>query len=82
VLLVTDVKTEHNFGDRGYLGFEHVTLVPMQQKLIAKEMLSEEEKKWIDAYHEKCWEKVGSIMADSDGKAWLYRETRPLFSTQ
>jgi len=80
VLLVQEVKTAHNFGDRGYLGFEHVTVVPMQQKLIVKEMLSEDEKRWIDAYHAKCWELVSRIMPEGDGKAWLYKETRPMFA--
>lgn len=26
IILVKEAKTPHNFGDKGYLGFEHVTL--------------------------------------------------------
>jgi len=27
IVLVREVKTPNNFGDKGYLGFEHVTLL-------------------------------------------------------
>src|SRR4051794_11168177 len=43
VLLVRQVKTPNNFGDRDYLGFEHITLVPIQAKLIDTTLLSPSE---------------------------------------
>jgi Xaa-Pro aminopeptidase len=30
VVVVREVKTPNNFGDKGYLGFEHVTMSPSQ----------------------------------------------------
>ncbi|KAJ3343645.1 hypothetical protein HDU93_007526 [Gonapodya sp. JEL0774] len=43
VLLVRDAGTPNNFGDRGYLGFEHVTMVPIQTKLMDAALLNAEE---------------------------------------
>ena len=79
MLVVKQAQTPHNFGDRGYLGFEHVTLVPMGLKLIDRELLSPAEKQWVNAYHAECLEKIGPLVAsDPDATAWLKRETTPI----
>ncbi|KAI8141912.1 peptidase M24, structural domain-containing protein [Fennellomyces sp. T-0311] len=79
VLVVKQAQTPHNFGDRGYLGFEHVTLVPIGLKLIDTELLSPAEKKWVNDYHAECLEKIGPLVAsDADATAWLERETSPI----
>lgn len=78
-LLVRDAKTPNNFGDRGYLGFEHVTLVPMGLKLIDSSLLSADEKKWVNDYHAECLQKIGPLVAsDPDATAWLKKETTPI----
>ncbi|TPX61278.1 hypothetical protein PhCBS80983_g01204 [Powellomyces hirtus] len=69
VLLIREVETPHNFGERGYLGFEHVTLVPMQAALINVELLTPEEHQWLNTYHAKCWEKVSPLLKEG-GDAW------------
>ncbi|CDH55410.1 creatinase aminopeptidase [Lichtheimia corymbifera JMRC:FSU:9682] len=79
VLIVRKADTPHNFGDRGYLGFEHVTLVPIGLNLIDKELLSPDEKKWVNDYHAECLAKIGPLVAsDPDAVAWLKRETTPI----
>jgi len=79
VLLIQEVETPNNFGDRGYLGFEHATLVPIGHNLIETELLSPSEKKWVDDYHLECLAKVGPLLAaGSTGLEWLERETRPI----
>ncbi|KAI9289036.1 peptidase M24, structural domain-containing protein [Umbelopsis sp. AD052] len=76
VLLVRKADTPHNFGSRGYLGFEHVTLVPIGNKLIDQNLLSPEEKQWVNEYHVECLEKVGALLPkDSPGYKWLAKET-------
>lgn len=76
VLLVRKADTPHNFGGRGYLGFEHVTLVPIGNKLIDQGLLSPEEKQWVNEYHVECLEKVGALLPkDSPGYKWLAKET-------
>ncbi|KAG0333430.1 hypothetical protein BG000_009159, partial [Podila horticola] len=75
VMLVRKADTLHNFGGRGYYGFEHVTLVPMQIKLIERSLLTHLEIEWINAYHAECLEKVSPFLAkDSPGLKWLQRE--------
>ncbi|KAG0271524.1 hypothetical protein BGZ95_000656 [Linnemannia exigua] len=75
VMLVRKVDTLHNFGGRGYYGFEHVTLVPMQIKLIERSLLTHLEVEWLNAYHAECLEKVSPFLAkDSPGLKWLQRE--------
>ncbi|KAI7882418.1 Creatinase/aminopeptidase [Lichtheimia hyalospora FSU 10163] len=79
VLIVRKADTPNNFGDRGYLGFEHVTLVPIGLNLIDKELLSPDEKKWVNEYHAECLAKIGPLVAsDPDAVAWLKRETTPI----
>ncbi|KAI9490758.1 peptidase M24, structural domain-containing protein [Zychaea mexicana] len=78
-LIVRQAQTQHNFGERGYLGFEHVTLVPMGLNLIDVDLLSPAEKKWVNDYHAECLQKIGPLVAnDPDAVAWLKRETTPI----
>jgi Xaa-Pro aminopeptidase len=38
---------------KGFLGFEPLTLVPLEEKLIENTLLTEKEKKWVTAYQKK-----------------------------
>jgi len=76
VLLVRDANPPNNFGDRGYLEFEHVTLVPIQAKLIEKSLLEPSELEWVNKYNKECLEKVGPLLKEgSKALQWLQRET-------
>lgn len=78
VLLVREVNPPNNFGDRGYLGFEHITFVPIQTKLIDASLLNPTEHKWINDFNAECLQKVGPLLKpDSPGYRWLKRETKP-----
>lgn len=79
VLVVKEIETKHKFGERPYLGFENVTMVPMCRKLIDKSLLTENEVKWLDSYHEEVLAKTQSLLQD-DAVAlrWLQRECKPL----
>ncbi|RUS34439.1 peptidase M24, structural domain-containing protein [Jimgerdemannia flammicorona] len=79
VLLVKDVQLRNNFGDRGYLGFEHVTLVPIGLNLIDVHLLSREEREWVNTYHAECLSKVGPLLEEGSlALEWLRRETQPI----
>ncbi|GAA5809696.1 hypothetical protein MFLAVUS_003109 [Mucor flavus] len=79
VLVIRKMDTAHNFGDRDYLGFEHVTIAPIGMNLIDQTVLSPAEKKWINDYHSECVEKLTPLIAnDQNAIAWLTKETRPL----
>lgn len=79
VVLVKEVDTPHNFGNRGYLGFERITFVPIQTKLVDVSLLDPIEHKWINDYNAECFKKVSPFLKpDSLGFRWLERETAAL----
>lgn len=79
IIMVKEVTTTHKFGDKPYLGFEHVTMVPMCRKLIDVSLLSGEEKEFINAFHVEVEKKTKSFFDGDDlTLKWLHRETRPL----
>ncbi|EME43300.1 hypothetical protein DOTSEDRAFT_72641 [Dothistroma septosporum NZE10] len=75
VIMVKQVKTKHNFGDKPYYGFEHVTMVPMCRKLIDMNLLSEKERHWLTDYHNEVLEKTLPFFEkDELSRKWLERE--------
>jgi len=79
IVLVREVKTPNNFGDKGFLGFENVTVCPIQTKLIDVTLLSEAEKVWLNKYHAETWEKVSPLLVNEHrALEWLKRECTPL----
>ncbi|KAK0541404.1 hypothetical protein OC835_000195 [Tilletia horrida] len=57
--IVKKVDTPNNFGNKGYLGFEHITVSPIQVKLIDVELLDDVEREWVRNYHAEVLDKVG-----------------------
>ncbi|CAO3695992.1 unnamed protein product [Rhizopus stolonifer] len=79
VIIVKEADTPNNFGGRGYLGFEHVTIAPIGLNLIDIDLLSPSEKKWVNDYHQECLAKLGPMIAhDELATAWLKKETTPI----
>jgi Xaa-Pro aminopeptidase len=63
------------------LGFEHVTWVPFDRRLIDVSLLTATERAWVDQYHEDVRDKLmPAIKALDDTKplAWLMENTAPL----
>jgi len=52
--LVVTVKSK----DEGFLEFKTITLFPIDQTLIDNDMLSDNEKQWLDSYHDKVYAKL------------------------
>jgi Xaa-Pro aminopeptidase len=46
-LAVRRVKTKREFGGDIWFGFERLTVVPIQTKMVKETMLSKEEKAWL-----------------------------------
>ncbi|PGH18257.1 hypothetical protein AJ79_00596 [Helicocarpus griseus UAMH5409] len=79
VIVAREVETTYSFGEKPWLGFEHVTMTPLCQKLIDPGLLSAAEKKWVNDYHSEVWEKTsGFFEKDELTKNWLKRETQPI----
>ncbi|ACL59313.1 aminopeptidase P family protein [Methylobacterium nodulans] len=67
-------------GERPMLGFETLTLAPIDRTLIAAELLTPAEAAWVDAYHARVREALSRLL-DPETRAWLEAATQPLAST-
>lgn len=63
---------EGMFGD--YLKFETITLCPICKKGILKELLTEDESKWLNEYHRTVYEKLSPNLNDEE-VVWLREAT-------
>lgn len=78
---VKSTSTQHNFGGKGYLTFEPITVVPIQTRMINASLLTEKEIQWLNDYHDKVRSIVGNEL-QRQGKMdiyhWLLQATEPL----
>lgn len=65
-------------GEREMLGFETLTLAPIDRRLIVVEMLTAQERAAMDAYHARVLEVVGPRIEQADVRAWLEAACAPL----
>ncbi|KAI8073816.1 peptidase M24, structural domain-containing protein [Gongronella butleri] len=78
VLCVKKAATAYEF-DTSYLGFDHLTFVPLGQRLMATELLQPHEVQWINTYHEQCREWLEPLLkSDRRALQWLEEETRQI----
>jgi len=76
VAIVVPRDTEEHFGDKPFLGFEPVTMVPYCRKLIVPELFTPEERAWINKYYTDMYEKLEPFFREDALTAeWLRRET-------
>eukprot|EP01118_Nematostelium_gracile_P006879 TRINITY_DN2223_c0_g1_i1.p1 TRINITY_DN2223_c0_g1~~TRINITY_DN2223_c0_g1_i1.p1 ORF type:complete len:293 (-),score=57.07 TRINITY_DN2223_c0_g1_i1:25-903(-) len=77
VEVVVKKDTPEQFGGMDYLGFETLTMVPLDSKLIDVTMLDKKEIEWVNRYHQMCLGKVSPLLTGSS-LDWLQRHTKPL----
>ena len=73
LLAVPDKKTE--FGE--FLRFECLTWAPVDRGAIDPAYLSEEDRRALNEYHAKVYEKVAPLL-DEDEREWLFEATREI----
>lgn len=73
LIVQKDIKTE--FGQ--FMKFETMTYVPLDLDGVLPELLSEEEKEFLNTYHKMVFEKVSPYLND-DEKHWLEYYTREI----
>lgn len=76
LVIVKEIETPEG-GERDLMGFENITRVPLDRRLIVTAMLDEKERAWIDAYHALVRRDLEDLLDDSS-KAWMMCETEPL----
>ena len=77
VLVVKKAETKHRFQDKQFLGFDTITKVPIQKKLIAVELLTKTEIRWLNAYHEDVLNTLQDFFTGHELN-WLQNATAPL----
>ncbi len=65
-------------GDRPMMSFETLTFCPIDKRLIDTSLLSRDELRWLDDYHQETRDKLLPFIEDADIKAWLEDVTSPL----
>jgi Xaa-Pro aminopeptidase len=76
LLLVHEPKPIER-GERPMMGFETLTLVPIDRALMDLDLLRAEERAWIDAYHARVRREIGPLLEGADGD-WLEKACAPL----
>ncbi|MGA0345819.1 MAG: aminopeptidase P family protein [Alphaproteobacteria bacterium] len=74
--VVRDLKCENSSNSR-MLGFESLTLVPIDRSLVVTSMLDDKELSWWEEYHKRVLEAVGPLV-DGSTLAWLKKACLPL----
>jgi Xaa-Pro aminopeptidase len=64
-------------GERPMLGFEDLTLVPFDRRLIDAALLTGGERAWVDAYHARVRGALSGLLEEAP-RAWLEDATAPL----
>lgn len=78
-LLVVEEKPAPEGGDpdRRWLGFETLTFVPLERRLIVSDMLDLSERAWVDSYHAEVLKRIGPRV-EGETLAWLKAACAPL----
>ncbi|SLN37497.1 aminopeptidase P family protein [Oceanibacterium hippocampi] len=64
-------------GERPLLGFETLTLAPIDRNLVDTALLDDGERRWLDAYHARVRENAAPALS-GEALAWLEAATAPL----
>lgn len=76
LVLVVDKGTPLG-GERPLLGFETLTQAPIDKTLIDDEMLTDQEREWLNQYHEQVRRTLLPFL-DNEEAHWLIQATEPL----
>lgn len=69
-LLIVTAPEIPEGGDRPMMGFETLTLAPIDRRLIERGALDAEERNWLDTYHARVLAEIGPQLDDAR-RAWL-----------
>jgi Xaa-Pro aminopeptidase len=73
LLVAGDIETE--FGE--FLRFEPVTLCPIDLAAVEPDLLDEEEKRWLNQYHERVYDTLSPLL-DEKERLWLKDKTKAI----
>ena len=70
LVLVTEAETIEG-GEQPMMGFETLTLAPIDRNLIEVSLLNETEIAWINNYHARVYEKIAPTLKNEEERQWL-----------
>jgi Xaa-Pro aminopeptidase len=76
-LLLVKKPEQIEGGDRAMLGFQTLTLCPIDRRLIDTSMLTREELAWLDTYHAHVWRTLRPLV-DGPVANWLTKACAPI----
>jgi Xaa-Pro aminopeptidase len=76
-LILVRAEGEPAKGGRQMLGFETLTLVPIDLTLVDNALMTGAEVDWLNNYHARVLDEVGPRLKEPD-REWLANATRPL----
>ena len=74
IVCVKREKTEYG----QFYGFDTLTLCPIDQNLINTKLLNTEEIKWIDEYHQHCFDELSPLIKNNEEKNFLKKLTEKI----
>ncbi|MFC5564836.1 aminopeptidase P family protein [Rubellimicrobium aerolatum] len=77
LILVEEAPPLPGGDDRAMLAFHTLTWVPLDRRLIQTDLLSRDERAWIDAYHSGVLDRIGPRV-EGETLAWLQAACTPL----
>lgn len=78
LMYVEEKKDFPEFAGKKFFCFQPLTLVPIQTKLVDKELLSKEEICWLNNYHSMVFKQIEPLLTSERAKLWLANATRPV----
>ena len=75
LVLIRDIALEG--AELPMLGFDNLTLAPIDRTLIAPALLDENERDWLNSYHALVRRAIGPLLGGEDAR-WLNEVTTPL----
>lgn len=76
-LLVVHEPRPIEGGEREMMGFENLTLAPIDRRLVNVNLLTADERNWLNGYHSEVLEKVSPALNDEE-RNWLTQATAPV----
>lgn len=74
MLCVEDRSTDYC----NFLKFETLTLFPIDRRLLQLDMLLEEERKWLNDYHQQVLAGILPLLKEDEERAWLRQQCQPV----
>ncbi|MFO1037218.1 MAG: aminopeptidase P family protein [Geminicoccaceae bacterium] len=76
-LVAVEARGKPEGADKNLLGFRTLTLAPIDRRLIVPDLLTPDERTWLDGYHAHVRDKLSPLLGAED-RAWLEAATAAL----